>query len=70
MGFLRPKKPPPPPPPPPRPPVPNATPTYSQRATASRTIQASNANKIETVLTGQQGLMDDPNVVYKKKLGQ
>jgi len=71
MGFLRPKKPPPPPPPPPRPPVPNATPTYSQKATASKAIQSSNANKIQTVLTGQQGLMDDPNVVYKKKkLGQ
>ena len=69
MGFLRPKKPPPPPPPPPRPPVPNATPTYHQKAVASKAMAASSANQISTVLTGQQGLLDDPNIVYKKKLG-
>jgi len=70
MGFLRPPKPPPPPPPPPRPPVPSAIPTYHQKSVASKNLQSFQANQVETVLTGQQGLMDDPNLVYKKKLGQ
>ncbi len=70
MGFLKPKAPPPPPPPPPRPPVPSQTPTYHQSAMASKKIQASMANKTKTVLTSASGLLDDPNVVYKKKLGQ
>jgi hypothetical protein len=69
MGFLKPKAPPPPPPPPPRPPVPSATPTYHQKSMASKSIQAFQANQTPTVLTSQQGLLDDPNIVYKKKLG-
>ena len=69
MGFLRPKVPTP-PPPPQRPPVPMQTPTYHQNVVASKAYQASQATKTETVLTGESGLLDDPNIVYKKKLGQ
>tara|TARA_R110002012_G_scaffold52547_2_gene134895 strand:- start:9788 stop:9997 length:210 start_codon:yes stop_codon:yes gene_type:complete len=69
MGFLRPKVPTP-PPPPPAPPVPNQTPTYHQNSMVSKILQKGKANKISTVLTGSSGLMDDPNIVYKKKLGE
>tara|TARA_R110002051_G_scaffold314251_1_gene391116 strand:- start:4488 stop:4697 length:210 start_codon:yes stop_codon:yes gene_type:complete len=69
MGFLRPKVPTP-PPPPPAPPVPNQMPTYHQRSMASKTIEKGRASATKTVLTGSSGLMDDPNIVYKKKLGQ
>ena len=68
MSFLTPKVPTP-PPPPPAPPVPSQMPTYHQRSMASKVIQKSKANKIATVLTGSSGLMDDPNIVYKKNLG-
>jgi len=68
MGFLKPRVPTP-PPPPPAPPVPSQMPTYHQNVVASQAIQKSKENKIATVLTGSSGLMDDPNIVYKKKLG-
>ena len=69
MGFLRPKVPTP-PPPQPRPPVPMQTPTYHQNVVASQAIQAHQSTQTPTVLTGASGLLDDPNIVYKKKLGQ
>tara|TARA_R100001460_G_scaffold40472_3_gene75629 strand:- start:18282 stop:18488 length:207 start_codon:yes stop_codon:yes gene_type:complete len=66
MGFLRPKKITP-PPPPPAPAVPSQTATASQSAQAR--MDVSKNFKSKTILTGKAGLMDDPNVVYKKTLG-
>lgn len=66
MGFLKPKRVIPPPPPKP-PAVPSQTATPEQKKKKKEQTAQQFVN--QTMLTGAAGLMDDPNIVYKKTLG-